>query len=178
VVDYPSASPKVVSAGGTTLQFSSKTQSPSTFTGEIGWSDGGGGPSAYEAKPSFQSRVTLLGSKRGTPDISFDADPNSGVSVYDSTVYEGQSGWWVVGGTSVSAPSLAGIINAAGTFYGSANVLAEIYSVYATTCSNSTSICYGNDFRDIVSGKAGKYSAGPGWDFVTGIGSPLTYVGK
>jgi subtilase family serine protease len=121
----------------------------------------------------------LPGTKRGTPDLSFDADPNSGVSVYDSTPYEGQSGWWVVGGTSVSAPALAGIINAAGSFYGSANVLTEIYSVYATkTCATSTSICYAHDFRDITSGKAGKYSAGPGWDFVTGVGSPLGYVGK
>jgi subtilase family serine protease len=179
-VIYPSTSPDVISAGGTTLEFSG-----TTFTGEIGWSDGGGGPSRYEGVPSYQSSISgiyaLVGSKRGTPDVSFDADPNSGVSVYDSTPYERQSGWWVVGGTSVSAPSLAGIINAAaGTYVGTSNVLSEIYSNYLSTPSSSygTTSYMGGDFRDITSGKAGKYSAGLGWDFVTGVGSPLTYTGK
>ena len=182
-VIYPSASPYVISAGGTTLQFSSAPQSASTFTGEIGWSDGGGGPSAYESVPSYQSTIggisALVGSKRGTPDVSFDADPNSGVSVYDSTPYEGMSGWWVVGGTSVSAQALAGIFNAAGHFYGNSEH-STIYSIYASTPTSyyGTSSYMSGDFRDIISGTAGKYSAGLGWDFVTGLGSPLTYTGK
>ena len=182
-VIYPSTSPDVISAGGTTLEFSSSTQSAATFTGEIGWSDGGGGPSSYESVPSYQSTISsissLVGSKRGTPDASFDADPNSGVSVYDSTPYEGISGWWVVGGTSVSAPSLSGVFNAAAHFYGNSEH-STIYSIYASTPSSAygTSSYMSGDFRDIISGTAGKYSAGLGWDFVTGVGSPLTYTGK
>jgi subtilase family serine protease len=182
-VSYPSASPDVISAGGTTLEFSSTTQSAPTFTSEIGWSDGGGGPSKYESVPSYQSSISgissLVGSKRGTPDVSFDADPNSGVSVYESTAYEGESGWWVVGGTSVSTPSLAGIFNAAAHSYGSSEH-STIYSHYASTPTSDygTSSYMSSDFRDITSGKAGKYSAGLGWDFVTGVGSPLTYTGK
>lgn len=173
VVIYPSTSPYVVAAGGTTLQFSSSTQSAGTFAGEIGWADGGGGKSKYETRPAYQSGISLVGAARGTPDLSFDADPNSGVDVYDSTACQGYAGWLVFGGTSVSAPSLSGIFNSANHFYSSStNELLTIYSIYATPTS------YPYDYRDITSGKAGSYSAGPGWDFVTGVGSPLTYNGK
>ncbi|MGE5073379.1 MAG: peptidase S8/S53 subtilisin kexin sedolisin, partial [Anaerolineae bacterium] len=102
--EYPSASPNVVSVGGTTLHFSG-----STFTSETGWSSGGGGCSTYETATSAQSafsgyaQVKCAG-KRATPDVSLDADPASGVSVYDSTGYQGQSGWFTVGGTSASSP--------------------------------------------------------------------------
>ncbi len=174
VVIYPSSSPDVVAAGGTTLKFSSSTQTYATFTSEIGWSDGGGGKSKYEARPAYQntaSVLSLVGAARGTPDVSFDADPNSGVDVYDSTACEGYAGWLVFGGTSVAAPSLSGIFNSASHFYG-ANELPTIYSIYATPSS------YAVDYRDITSGKAGSFSAGTGWDFVTGVGSPLTYNGK
>src|SRR2546421_346926 len=82
---YPSASPKVISVGGTTLHFSG-----GNFTSETGWSSGGGGCSSYETATSAQSafsgysQVGCAG-KRATPDVSLDADPASGVSVYDST---------------------------------------------------------------------------------------------
>ncbi len=105
--EWPSASPNVISVGGTTLNFSG-----STFISETGWSSGGGGCSAYETANSAQSsfsgysQVKCAG-KRATPDVSLDADPNSGVSVYDSTLYNGQSGWWTVGGTSASSPMWA-----------------------------------------------------------------------
>ena len=168
---YPSASPYVLAAGGTTLKFCSGcTQTAANFTGEIGWADGGGGPSTYEALPAYQNGISLLSKKRGIPDVSFDADPNSGVNVYDSTACDGYAGWLVFGGTSVAAPSLSGIINAAGHGYGSSE-LSTIYSVYHSSS-------YSSDYRDITSGCAGSYCAGTGWDFVTGVGSPLTYNGK
>lgn len=92
------------------------------FTSESAWSSAGGGPSRYVPVPDFQSSIyslaNLLNGARGTPDISFDADPYTGVSVYDSTPCQGYSGWMVFGGTSVSAPSLAGIANLTGTFDG------------------------------------------------------------
>jgi subtilase family serine protease len=164
---YPSASPDVVAAGGTTLNFSG-----GTFSSETGWSGSGGGPSQYEGRPGYQSGISaIVGSARGIPDFSFDADPNSGVSVYDSTSCQGLTGWLVFGGTSVASPSLAGIVNAAGKFYSnSSNELTVIYNGYSST--------YGSNFRDITSGKAGSYSAATGWDFVTGVGSDLGLNGK
>jgi kumamolisin len=166
---YPSTSPYVVAAGGTTIH----RDSNGNFTSETAWSGSGGGPSTYEQIPSYQSVISsIVGAKRGIPDFSFDADPNSGVSVYDSTSCQGLSGWLVFGGTSVATPSLAGIVNTAGHFYqDSFQELGTIYPDYAGTN-------YGTDFRDITSGTAGSYSAGAGWDFVTGVGSNQGLNGK
>ncbi len=100
-VIYPSASPYVVSVGGTTLNLNSS----GGLASETAWSDGGGGVSKYEAEPGYQSSYGLKYSGRATPDVSYDADPNSGVAVYDSTRYDGQSGWWQVGGTSAARRS-------------------------------------------------------------------------
>ncbi len=170
-VIYPSASVNVVSSGGTTLHFSS-----GTFTGETGWSGSGGGPSAFELRPSYQNVIqSIVGSARGTPDFSFDADPNSGVSVFDSTSCQGLSGWLVFGGTSVASPSLSGIVNLAAStngFAASSNAeLTKIYNAY-----NSAN--YSTDFRDITSGTAGSFTATTGWDFVTGVGSNKGLNGK
>jgi subtilase family serine protease len=151
--EYPSASPNVVSVGGTTLHFSGNT-----FTGETGWSGSGGGCSAYENATAAQSGFSQYGQvqcngKRATPDVSLDADPASGVSVYDSTRYQGQSGWFRVGGTSASAPMWAAR---------SADSGAVVNSAYV----------YGNSisYRDITSGNNGA-SALVGYDLVTGRGS-------
>lgn len=166
VTIYPSVSPTVVSAGGTRIN----RDANGNFVSETGWSGSGGGPSKYESRPPYQDIiVSLVGTKRGTPDFSFDADPASGVSVYDSTPCQGASGWLVFGGTSVAAPSLSGIVNLAGHFYtSSGNELSTVYS----NLGNSA------DFRDIVSGTAGSFSAKPGWDFVTGVGSDHGLAGK
>jgi len=84
---YPSVSPYVVSAGGTTLN----RNSSGDFLSEAAWSGGGGGHSVYESAPSYQKTTVsnLVGTKRGVPDFSFDANPNSGVFIYDSTPYDG-----------------------------------------------------------------------------------------
>jgi subtilase family serine protease len=167
---YPGVSPNVVSAGGTTINRDAK----GNFLSESGWSGSGGGPSKYEPRPSYQDGiVAIVGSKRGTPDFSFDADPNSGVSVYDSTPCQGVSGWLVFGGTSVSSPSLAGIVNLAGHLY--PDTKTELGTIYADYASPTY---YPTDFRDILSGTAGSYSAKQGWDFVTGVGSNQGLNGK
>jgi subtilase family serine protease len=152
--EYPSASPNVISVGGTTLNFSRTGQ----FLSETGWSGSGGGCSAYESATSAQVGFATFaqvgcGSSRGTPDVSLDADPASGVSVYDSTRYQGQKGWFQVGGTSASCPMWAAR---------SADQGAVVSSSYV----------YGNNisFRDITSGNNGA-SALPGYDLVTGRGS-------
>jgi subtilase family serine protease len=93
------------------------------------------------------------GGKRATPDVSLDADPNSGVSVYDSSLYQGQSGWFVVGGTSASSPMWAARSAA------SAAVVNASY-VYGSAIT----------FQDITSGSNGD-SCLVGYDLVTGLGS-------
>ncbi len=109
--DYPSVSPNTVSAGGTRII----RDGSGNFTGEEDcWSGSGGGISLYEPLPNYQLIIgNRTGPKRGTPDIAADASPNSGVAVYSTT---GCGGWCQVGGTSVSSPMLAGIVNAAGSF--------------------------------------------------------------
>ncbi len=166
---YPSVSPFVVSAGGTTINRNPANPS-GTFVSETAWSGSGGGPSQFEPKPSYQSGVANTDpTQRSAPDFSFDADPNTGVSVYDSTRCQGLSGWLVFGGTSVSSPSLAGIVNLAGHF--AASSTSELTTIYTNRANTA-------DFRDIVSGTAGSFSAGPGYDFVTGVGSNQGTAGK
>ena len=150
---YPSSSPNVISVGGTTLTFGSNGS-----VTETGWSSGGGGCSAYETANSAQSvfagyaQVNCAG-KRATPDVSLDADPNSGVSVYDSTSYNGQSGWFQVGGTSASSPMWAG----------RAAVLGSVVNAAYVYGSNIT-------FRDITVGNNGAACL-VGFDLCTGRGS-------
>jgi subtilase family serine protease len=151
--EYPSSSPNVISVGGTLL-----SGIGTSSLSETGWSKGGGGCSAYETATAAQSafagyaQVSCAG-KRATPDLSLDADPNSGVSVYDSTKYNGQAGWWVVGGTSASSPMIAARAAVAGVVVNAAYV-------------------YGNSitFRDITSGNNGAPCL-VGYDLCTGRGS-------
>ncbi|HVJ07081.1 MAG TPA: S53 family peptidase [Acidisarcina sp.] len=163
---YPGVSPDVVAAGGTTIN----RNSSGAFVSETGWSGSGGGPSTYEPIPLYQQNVPNASTtQRSVPDFSFDADPNSGVSVYDSTSCQGVSGWLVFGGTSVAAPSLAGIVNTAHSFAPSS--FSELTTIYTNRTNTA-------DFRDILSGTAGSYTAGPGYDYVTGVGSNQGLNGK
>ncbi|MFY9674524.1 MAG: S53 family peptidase [Terriglobales bacterium] len=163
---WPSTSPNVVAAGGTTVR---RNPATGAFLGEVPWDAAGGGISAIEARPAFQNSVsTAVGSYRGVPDLSFDANPVTGVWIYDSNV----GGWNIVGGTSVASPSLAGILNLAGRFYTSSN--AELVAIYGNLKTTA-------DFNDITSGYCGPYSgysAGTGWDFCTGVGSDKGMGGK
>lgn len=156
---WPSASPGVVSVGGTTLQFDSS----GSFVQESAWSRGGGGCSGYELANPAQAAFaeyqaigcTYTGSDhRGTPDVSFDADPASGVSVYDSTPYYSQTGWWQVGGTSAGTPMFAARAAVAGV------------RIDAATVYSGSTI----PFRDITAGSNG-YPATAGYDLATGRGT-------
>ncbi len=151
--EYPSSSPFVVSVGGETLSgvgTSSVTQA--------GWSLGGGGCSAYEPTPTAQAAlrgyvVNVHCSHRATPDISADADPSSGVPVYDSTTYANASGWFLAGGTSLSAPMIAARAADSGAVI-------------------TSSLLYSNTmhFRDITGGNNGAPCLF-GYDLCTGRGS-------
>jgi hypothetical protein len=162
---YPAASPNVLGVGGTSLNLNSD----SSYDSETAWSGSGGGTSLYEPEPTFQEAVQTTG-YRTVPDVAFDADPNTGVAVYDSYNNTDNSGPWVeVGGTSLAAPSWAALIAianqgrvlaGASTLDGPSETLPALYAVSA------------NDFNDITSGSNGVFSAGPGYDEVTGLGSP------
>lgn len=148
-VIYPSASPYIVAAGGTSLYTTG-----GVYGSETGWGGSGGGPSSQETIPSYQSGISgIVGGARGVPDISAVADPNTGVAI------RWNNNWYVVGGTSVSSPVLAGIANAAGT----------------KRAGNELSFIYGHTggFHDIIAGSNG-YPCMTGWDFVTGWGSPIS----
>ena len=162
-VIYPSSSVNVVSAGGTQVN----RNSSGAYTNQTAWSSGGGGPSAYESRPSFQNAIqSIVGSKRGTPDLSFDSSGGSPVAVYNSGCY---GGWLEVYGTSVASPSLAGIINSAGSFHTSSN--AENTQIYSN-------LGFAQYFTDVTSGSCGTHSAATGWDFCTGVGVDNGLVGK
>jgi outer membrane protein assembly factor BamB len=154
--EYPSSSPNVISVGGTTLHFDVN----GNFTSETGWSSGGGGCSTYEVPNSAQynfpgyAQVNCNG-KRATPDVSLDADPASGVSVYDTTPYNGSTGWFQVGGTSASSPMWAARSADAG-------VVVDARYVYGNSIA----------YRDIAVGNNGA-SCLVGYDLCSGRGSWL-----
>jgi kumamolisin len=160
-VEYPSVSPNVVGVGGTSLRRNATT---GDYEAEAPWVDTGGGISVYEGLPAYQTSIGgLLEFARGVPDVAFDADPYTGVWVY----FDGS--WGVVGGTSVAAPAVAGIVNKASGF--AVSSAAELEIMYAAA----------SGFRDIKSGFCGLYmgfSGTAGWDFCTGLGAVYTYAGK
>jgi subtilase family serine protease len=159
-VIWPSTSSNVVSVGGTSL---SRNPTTGNFQQELAWQSGGGGPSVYEARPGYQSAISAtVGNQRGTPDVAADADASTGVWVYAYPY------WYIVGGTSVAAPVWAGIVNAAGSF--SISSQAELNTIYSNRGTT-----------DITAGSCGPnqgYMAKDGWDFCTGLGSPLGEGGK
>ncbi len=152
---WPSSSANVISVGGTTLTNTNGQWS------ETAWSGSGGGVSSYEPVSSGQAIANLGYKHRATPDVSFNADPNTGFAVYDT--FMPTKGWYVVGGTSAGAPQWAAI-----QALGKSATSTNLYSLYASTTS------YSADFRDVTIGQSGGYSAGTGYDLTTGIGSPLT----
>jgi subtilase family serine protease len=171
---YPSVSPNVLAVGGSALTLGPNN----TYVSETGWSGSAGGFSGtdsyfsfYETAPSYQvaaqQSAGLNYGLRTTPDVAFNADPNSGVAVYDSVPYAGQQGWFQVGGTSAAAPAWAGLIAIAdqGLATGgkgpltSTQVLTQLYNLPSS------------DYHDVTSGFNG-YNATPGYDLVTGLGTP------
>jgi kumamolisin len=172
--NWPSVSTNVVAVGGTSTARVNSGSTFGNFSRETAWENGGGGLSAYEPRPSYQS-VLPSATHRLVPDVSSDGNPNTGVWVYDNNATTGCC-WYIVGGTSVSSPTWAGIVNRAGHFFTSSNVeLTNVYNAFA----NATN--YAADYRDIAYGLCGFYDgyiASSKWDRCTGVGSPKGYAGK
>jgi hypothetical protein len=162
--EYPSSSRFVTSVGGTTLNLNPDN----SYNNESAWSGGGSGCSNYETKPGFQSTISGC-SRRITADVSADANPSTGASVYDTTPYSGQSGWFQVGGTSLSSPLIAAVYALAGGVPSGVQGNTIPYS-HATS----------GGLHDVITGKNGRCNrtpilcnAGPGYDGPTGLGTPL-----
>ncbi|MCA3776923.1 MAG: S53 family peptidase [Burkholderia sp.] len=176
-VDYPAASPYVLGVGGTTIA----TDASGAYAGETAWAGSGGGQSTVETAPAYQSNFGIPSDSlglRGVPDVAYDADPASGFAVYDSYGYAGQSGWFVVGGTSAGVPQWSALIAIANSLRiahskTTLNAVGAIQAVlYGLASSN-----YAANFLDIVSGSNGACgtlcTATVGYDYVTGLGRPM-----
>ncbi|HEX8323658.1 MAG TPA: S53 family peptidase, partial [Tepidisphaeraceae bacterium] len=170
---YPAESVNVVAVGGTTLN----RKLDGSYAGESAWIGSGGGISNYEAKPIYQAGVTQSSTKRTIPDVAMLADPNTGVAVYDSYNNTSGGGWssTYFGGTSLAAPLWAGVIAVVNqgralddrpALNGVTQTLPRLYQLPGSTLNDVTT---GHNRRDGVNG----YDAGPGYDLVTGRGTPI-----
>jgi subtilase family serine protease len=159
--EWPASSPNVLAVGGTRV----RVAADGSYLGESAWSGSGGGFSRVYSAPTYQSSVVT--GHRAVPDVAFDADPNSGVSVYNSVPDQyGNTGWMVVGGTSAGAPQWAGLIalaNQQRAAHGLANIGRAQDAIYTLPASA---------FHDITAGGNG-YAARVGYDLVTGRGTPI-----
>ncbi len=162
---YPAASQYVTAVGGTSLFINAGN----SYNYESAWSGGGSGCSSYEGKPSWQNSVPTNCPRRMIADVSADADPNTGASVYDTVPYSGQTGWFQVGGTSLAAPIVAAVYALGATPSGvQAASLPYTAGNYATNLHDVTA---GNNGRCF--GRPSNFChASAGYDGPTGLGTP------
>ncbi|MHB8323922.1 MAG: S53 family peptidase [Candidatus Dormibacteria bacterium] len=174
-VEFPAAAPSVVAVGGTTLTGASATSRGSQTV----WSGTGSGCSAWEANPGWQP-VTSLCTSRTVADVSADANPSTGVAVYDTY---GESGWLVFGGTSVASPIVASVFALAG-YSGSSMAAAQgLYTNEAaltkiTKGSNSSGCTvYLCNAADYLTASGTTSNPDPGYNGPTGNGTPNGLTG-
>ena len=202
-VEWPASDPLVTGVGGTYLctNPTANTNDPRTlFAGpaarckanptqtEVGWTFAGGGFSQVFSKPDYQNTLpagsTSIGSMRGVPDVAFQASAGTGALVYISLPPDGQSGlicgaspcstgWFDIGGTSLSCPQFAGLVAIADQINGGGLGLINpaLYKIGADSTR------YAADFFDVTTGNNTTssipgYPATTGWDPVTGLGTP------
>jgi subtilase family serine protease len=157
-VESPASFPHVIAVGGTSLKHATNARG---WT-ETAWSGAGSGCSSRNAKPSWQTSATLCSGKANA-DVSAVADPYTGVAVYDSTPYQGASGWQVYGGTSASSP-----------------IVASVYAMSGNTTGYPASYtwAHASGLFDVTSGSNGHCrtkvwcNSTTGWDGPTGLGTP------
>ena len=164
-VDFPASSPHVLACGGTKLDANGSTLVSEVVWNELASSEGatGGGVSNVFPLPTWQAnaKVPAPGNSaggRGVPDVAGDADPTTGYTIR----VDGQT--TVIGGTSAVAPLWAGLVAVANQQLG-AQVGFIQPAIYAAKAAAA--------FNDITQGNNGAFSAGPGWDACTGLGSPI-----
>ncbi len=154
--EYPASSQYVTAVGGTSLSMNNLN-----YSGETAWSGAGSGCSQYENKPAWQTDAGCK--KRTVADVSAVADPNTGAAVYDSVRYQGRSGWFQVGGTSLASPIVAAIYALSGNTSGIASQLPYQHpSMLHDVTAGSNGSCGGSYLC----------TAKQGFDGPTGLGSP------
>lgn len=184
-VEYPASSPWIIAVGGTTAT----SNNDETYDGEVAWNAGGGGLSQFENATSWMEPVQLTtgivaaGNLRGVPDIAMAADPNSGgYLLYTAVPLQTASGPCGepcgVGGTSEASPLSMGVWARMLTAHpGLGFAGPHLYANYQKYEPNETLVqgppsyeTYGG-FHDIILGANGAYSALPGYDYTTGLGT-------
>ncbi len=160
VVNWPASNGNVVAVGGTTL--SPDNSSARRWT-EAAWGSGGSGCSSVEPKPGYQQGIDTDCGNRAIADISADADPATGLGVYNSTAV---GGWAQYGGTSLSSPLVAAMYALAGT--PTPGTYPVTYPYADTNVGDLTDVTTGSD------GQCGDQlcNARQGWDGPTGLGTP------
>ncbi len=176
--EYPAFSPNVVAVGGTTLNLNSD----GSYQGETGWGyntaagefiGSGGGVSQFEPEPAYQRGVQSTGS-RTIPDVSFVADPATGAWVADPYNQDPSQPFEIVGGTSLGAPSWAGLV----ALVNEGRVAAGQPALNSTGSTETQQDLYSlgqSDYHVIASGTNGGYNAAPGYNLVTGLGTPVAH---
>ena len=162
-VDFPASAPHALACGGTSLRLSGTQISSETVWNDPGDGATGGGVSRQFPLPSYQSSANVPDNVntgkpgRGVPDVAGDANPQTGYTIRVDGSDE------TIGGTSAVAPLWAGLIALLNQSLGAPLGFAQarLYALLGSTA-----------FHDITSGTNGAYSAGPGWDACTGLGSP------
>jgi subtilase family serine protease len=172
-VSYPAVSQDVIGVGGTSLYLTAN----GNYQTETAWNGSGGGLSQFEREPLFQAMFHIPDNAkgyRGTPDVSFDGDPSTGIAVYDSVGVSGYAGWFQIGGTSAGTPQWAGliaIVNATRAAAGKSNLSSADANLYeiarAARAANFNAVTAGDN------GSCGALcTAGAGYDYITGLGTP------
>ena len=172
---WPAVSPKVVAVGGTSLQWGGLG-----VRHEAAWSGSGGGASAWESLPSWQSGLVVPGAgtarMRTVPDVAFNADPNTGQYVALTAKGATTTSWNAWGGTSIGAPQWAGLVAVANARRAAASrtPLGDFHVTLYRSIGGST-VTRAAAFSDIVEGSDGRCAscaAVAGYDTVTGWGTP------
>lgn len=157
--EFPASSTNVIAVGGTTVA----VDGSGVRSSETAWSGTGSGCSVYNTAPPWQTITPdPCAGNKALADLSADADPSSGLAVY--TTYNGTTGYWIFGGTSLSSPLMAALYAMQGGYDGS-------------TLAGQYAWASGTPYFDVTSGSNGSCSpsvlcnAGDGWDGPTGLGS-------
>ena len=174
--EYPAASPNILSVGGTSLYATSS----GTYQSETAWFYSGGSYSPYEPEPSYQRSVQTTG-QRTTPDVAFDADPSTGVEVFETSPRTGKGSWQVHGGTSLGAPAWAGIIAIVdqgrvlagkGSLDGPTQTLPSLYALPSSDFHSVSSVSPFGGLSSLFGLLFGPGSDGATANIATGLGSP------
>jgi len=149
-MDYPSADPNLVGAGGTTSILKDLSSTTATYGNEYAWNSSGDEISTYFPEQSYQSNAGISLSGIGVPDVFYYANSNTGVWIYDTAPYQGIDGWGEVSGTSAAAPQWAAIFADAQSIHGFTNINGQnvhnlLYSIYSSSS-------YSSAFHDITVG--------------------------